>query len=126
MARILVIDDSPDERLIYSAVLLHYGHEVEQAAEASRGLELARSNKPDLILLDVHLPVMNGLMLAELMRSIPETEHIPIVCLSGHDISPSHAISCGCTRFMRKPIAPRQLMDLVSALLPPAPPELAP
>src|SRR5687768_2281648 len=96
MAKILVVDDNADERLIYSAVLHYHGHEVDEAGDARQGIELARTRSPSVILMDVHLPVMNGLLAAEILRATPETSEIPILCLSGYDITLTQAKAAGC------------------------------
>ncbi|MEX2283053.1 MAG: response regulator [Gemmatimonadota bacterium] len=117
MGRVLVVDDNADERLIYSAVLKHHGHEVEQAGDGAGAVELARSFKPDAILMDVHMPVMDGLLASQLLRAQADTAGIPILCVTGYDIHPSQAAAAGCNGFLRKPIPPRMLLDAVAALL---------
>jgi CheY-like chemotaxis protein len=117
MGRVLVVDDNADERLIYSAVLKHHGHEVEQAGDGVGAVELARSLIPDLIVMDVHMPVMDGLLAAQAIRAHQATAAIPILCVSGYDVYPSQAASAGCTRFLRKPISPKMLVETVGALL---------
>jgi CheY-like chemotaxis protein len=116
MARILVIDDNPDEQRIFAAVLRHYGHEVEQAGDAASGIEWARRQAPDLILMDVLLPAMNGLRAAEVLRAAPETARTPIICLTGFDISPARALAAGCSHFLRKPVPPSRLAAEVERL----------
>jgi CheY-like chemotaxis protein len=117
VARVLLVDDNPDDRLIYSSILLHHGHEVDEAGDAIHALELARNAAPDLILMDVHLPIMNGLLATEILRELPETSRIPVICLTGYDVSASAAISAGCVRFLRKPVEPKKLVDTVAAVL---------
>lgn len=117
MARILVVDDNPDERLIYSAVLHYHGHTVDEAEDARTGIQMAQSKSPDIILMDVHLPVMNGLLAAEILKASPETSAIPILCLTGYDVNPAHAIASGCSEFLRKPVAPTDLTRVVDSLL---------
>ena len=117
MARILVVDDNPDERLIYSAVLHYHGHTVDEAADARVGIQLAQDRQPDVILMDVHLPVMNGLLAAEILKATPNTSSIPILCLTGYDVNPAHAIASGCNEFLRKPVAPTDLTRVVDSLL---------
>jgi CheY-like chemotaxis protein len=117
MGRVLVVDDNADERLIYSAVLMHHGHEVEQVGNGAGAVELARSFKPDVILMDVHMPVMDGLLASQILRAQSDTAGIPILCVTGYDVHPSQAAAAGCNRFLRKPIPPRMLLDAVAALL---------
>jgi CheY-like chemotaxis protein len=117
MAKILVVDDNADERLIYSAVLHYHGHDVDEAADARTGIDLAKSGMPNIILMDVHLPVMNGLLATELLRATPETANIPVVCVTGYDLNPANAFASGCSHFLRKPISPGELVDTVNILL---------
>lgn len=117
MARILVVDDNADERLIYSAVLHYAGHTVDQAADARNGIELAKTVHPDAILMDVHMPVMNGLLAAEILRATPATSAIPILCLTGYDVPKAHALASGCSRLLRKPVSPVELTQVVKELL---------
>ena len=117
MAKILIVDDNADERLIYSAVLHYHGHEVSEAVDGKAGIDMARSTQPAVILMDVHLPVMNGLLAAEILKASPDTSDIPIVCLTGYDISRSHALESGCCQFLRKPVSPSELTQAVDSLL---------
>jgi CheY-like chemotaxis protein len=117
MGRVLVVDDNDDERLIYSAVLRHHGHEIEQAGDGVDALELARSFRPDVIVMDVHMPVMDGLLAAKALRNQSDTAAIPILCITGYDIHPSQAAAAGCNRFIRKPIPPMMLVSEIAALL---------
>lgn len=117
MAKILVVDDNADERLIYSAVLHYHGHEVQQAEDARTGIDLAKRGMPQVILMDVHLPVMNGLLATEVLRATPETSEIPVVCVTGYDINPAHAMAAGCSWFLRKPIIPGDLVRVVDLLV---------
>jgi CheY-like chemotaxis protein len=117
MAKVLVVDDNADERLIYAAVLHYHGHDVQQAEDARTGIDLAKSGLPAVILMDVYLPVLNGLMATELLRATPETAEIPVVCVSGYDINPAHAIAAGCSSFLRKPISPNDLVKMVNQLV---------
>jgi two-component system, cell cycle response regulator DivK len=117
MARVLVVDDNADERLIYSAVLTHHGHEVEEAGDGVGAIELAQSLRPDVIVMDVHMPVMDGLLASRAIRGNTTTATIPIVCVTGYDIFPSEASAAGCTKFLRKPVPPRLLLDVVAEMI---------
>lgn len=112
-----MVDDNADERLIYTAVLHYHGHEVQEAADARTGIELAKRGLPQVILMDVYLPVMNGLMATEVLRATPETSEIPVVIVTGYDVSPADAIAVGCSSFLRKPISPSDLVSTVNRLV---------
>ena len=126
MARVLVVDDNPDERHIYSVVLQFHGHQVEEAEDGVRGVELARASLPDVIVLDVHLPLINGLLAAELLRGGVDTGHIPIVCITGFDVERSRALAAGCSTLLRKPIPPRLLAETIQSLFPGTPEDAVP
>jgi CheY-like chemotaxis protein len=117
VARVLLVDDNPDERLIYSSILLHHGHHVDEAGDAISALELARNSSPDIILMDVHLPIMNGLLATEILRELPETTRIPVICLTGYDVSAQDADAAGCVRLLRKPVDPKRLVEAVDSVL---------
>src|SRR5262245_50039903 len=117
VARVLLVDDNPDERMIYSSILLHHGHQVDEAGDAISALELARNLVPDVILMDVHLPIMNGLLATEILRELPETSRIPVICLTGYDVRASDAMSSGCARLLGKPVEPKKLVDAIAAVL---------
>jgi len=124
MGRVLLVDVNPDERHIYSVVLQFHGHDVDEAEDGASGVELARATLPDVIVMDVELPVINGLLAAEVLRNGTATAHIPIVCITGYDLERSRALAAGCSALLRKPIAPRLLADTVHSLIasPPAAP----
>ncbi|MGH7460560.1 MAG: response regulator [Longimicrobiales bacterium] len=90
---------------------------MEQAGEALTGLELARTHNRDVILMDVHLPVLNGLLATEILRSFPETADTPVICVTGYDIGGADARLACCTSLLRKPVAPHMLAETVAAVL---------
>lgn len=112
-----MVDDNADERLIYSALLHYHGHEVLEAHNAQVGLDTARRTIPAVILMDVHLPDMNGLRATEILRSIKETSGIPVICVTGYDVMPAAARAAGCADFLRKPVSPPDLIRSVAAVL---------
>lgn len=117
MAKVLVIDDNDDERQIYSALLHYNGFDVEEAANALTGIDLAKALKPAAIVMDVRMPGLNGLLATEILRATPETSGIPVVCVSGYDVSAGQARDAGCSRMLRKPVPPTELVLAVRALL---------
>lgn len=84
---ILLIDDEPVIRRLFGGRLAQLGYELIYGADGNEGRELARRLKPDLILLDLNMPVMNGIEAARRMKSEDETKDIPIVILSNEDLS---------------------------------------
>jgi CheY-like chemotaxis protein len=127
-ARILVVDDDPGIRALCSAVLGDEGHEVLEAADGREGFERAVADDPDLLLLDIKMPVLDGFELAVALRRDSRTRHLPFVFVTGEpepDVQ-GHAFSVGALGFFAKPFEPSALAELVRRLLeqlnPPAKP----
>ena len=119
MATVLVIDDNDDERQIYSAVLHYNGFDVEEASNALVGIDLAKSIRPAVIVMDVRMPGLNGLLATEILKATPETSNIPVLCMSGYEVPPDKARDAGCRRLLRKPVAPAELVIAVQAVMEP-------
>ena len=95
------------------------GHEVFKAMEAETGVELARSHQPELILMDVSLPGMDGLAATQELKADPATRNIPIVALTAHAMKGDEekAIAAGCQGYLTKPIDTRTFVATVVSLL---------
>jgi CheY-like chemotaxis protein len=126
--RILVVDDDPGIRALCSAVLGDEGYDVTEAADGQKGFERAVADDPDLLLLDINMPVLDGFELAVALRRDPRTRHLPFVFVTGEaepDVQ-GHAFSVGALGFFAKPFEPSALTELVRGLLeqlnPPAKP----
>jgi two-component system cell cycle response regulator DivK len=115
MPRILYIEDNFDNRLLVRRILLasDYGFELDEADNAAAGIELARRNPPDLILMDVNMPVMDGLTATGRIRSIPELRHTVIVALTANAMEgdKERTLQAGCDGYIRKPIDVDKLPD---------------
>lgn len=131
---VLVVEDDENDWEIYGKILWYNGYDVAYAADGEGGLRLARSRKPDLVLLDMMLPGMDGLELCRRIREDRALERIPIIMLTARSIQDigAQARAAGCTRLLEKPHSPVELFHLVESLVgrPPlsgegAPPELA-
>jgi two-component system cell cycle response regulator DivK len=114
---VLLVEDSVDERLLYSTILRHFGYDVVEAANAVDGMRLAREMQPDAILLDVHMPGLNGLVAAKRLKADPRTSHIPIIAMTVHRISPSIVKESGAEAYLPKPFLPKDLSQALSSLL---------
>ena len=104
--KLLIVDDEPDIRTITRvAARRSAGWEVLGAGSGAEGLELARSERPDVILLDVMMPQMDGLELLERLRSEPETAQIPVIFLTAqvHEDDPEHYRGLGAAGVIAKP-----------------------
>jgi CheY-like chemotaxis protein len=121
MARVLVIDDEPDVRWLLRMSLERAGHEVIDAEDGLRGIALATKQRPEIIVLDLMMPVMDGYeVLAELAKD-PRTASVPVVVLSARAIpdEAERAVEAGARLFLEKPFDPdlltRELDDLLHA-----------
>ena len=117
--RILVVDDEPSIRLICRVNLDASGLEVLEAEDGETALSIARSEQPDLILLDVMLPGIDGWEVAEELSEMPETREIPIVFVTARSTAPdelrSHEV--GGVAYIAKPFDPRQLSETVTRVV---------
>lgn len=119
MSRILIIDDEQDLVEITQMALEFAGHEVLSANDGAAGLKLAQSQKPDLILLDVMMPVMNGYEVCEKLKSDAGLKHIPVIMLSAKaqpgDIQTGR--DSGADSYMTKPFDSKLLLDTIARLV---------
>ncbi len=115
MPRILYIEDNRENRLLVRRVLLasDYAFELEEAESAVQGIELARRNPPDLILMDVSMPDMDGLTATGQIREIPELRHTIIVALTANAMQgdKERTLQAGCDGYIPKPIDVDKLPD---------------
>ena len=111
-AKVLVVDDEPDVLDLVSYNLGQAGFLVETAADGAEGLRKARSAAPDLILLDLMLPEMDGLEVCKLLRRDPKTNGIPIIMLTARagEIDRIVGLELGATDYVPKPFSPRELV----------------
>jgi DNA-binding response OmpR family regulator len=118
MANMLVVDDNGDIRDLLALILQLAGHEVRLACDGRDGLGKVKEQTPDLILLDVEMPVLNGPEMAyTLFLRNAGDEKIPIILLSGAVGLPSLAADIGTPYFLPKPYDPEKLIGLVNAAL---------
>ena len=110
---VLVVEDTADDRVIFAAVLNYYGYRVTEASNSQEALESVRIQRPDLILMDINLPMVSGLTVTEVLKSARETRDIPIIAVSAYDLNPRDAVSAGCDRFLPKPVDPQTLLRVV-------------
>lgn len=110
--KILVVDDEPDVVMLIEATLRGDGFDVVKAYDGIGALDLVTSEKPDLILLDIMMPMMSGYEVCEQVKANPETQHIPVVCLtSAHTPDArAHSIRAGAATLVTKPFFPAELV----------------
>jgi two-component system cell cycle response regulator DivK len=119
MAKILVIEDNPANMKLTSLLLRHAEHTVLCAVDAETGVASARSEHPDLILMDIQLPGMDGLAATTLLKQDPATAAIPVIALTAlamkADEQKSHV--AGCDAYIAKPLRYRELYATIDLLL---------
>ena len=119
MATILLVEDHQEIWDFLSRRLKRRGYEVVVAQDGQEGLDKARSDKPDLLLLDMNLPVMDGWTVAQTLKGDEATKRIPIIALTAHAMSGDRdkAIAAGCDDYHAKPVDFSQLLNQVEAAL---------
>ncbi|MBI2394572.1 MAG: response regulator [Deltaproteobacteria bacterium] len=119
MARILLVEDNEMNRDMLSRRLVRKGHEVLVAVDGEAGIELARAQAPDLILLDMSLPVLDGWEAARRLKSEDGTRAIPIIALTAHALSGDRekALAAGCDDYEIKPVELPRLLEKIDGLL---------
>jgi two-component system, cell cycle response regulator DivK len=117
--RILIVEDFEDSRFSLSKLLQIEGYEVVEATNGAQAVELAETVKPDLILMDLSLPVVDGLSATRIIRENPSLAAVPIIALSGHDLAEvqREAQMAGCTDYLMKPIDFDGLKSMISKYL---------
>lgn len=118
MATILIIEDNPANMRLAVSMLTHAGHMVRQAHDAATGLALVKAEPPDLILMDVQMPGMDGLTATRFLKSDPATQAIPVIAMTAL-VMPGDTdkiLAAGCDGYIGKPIHYRELLDRVAAL----------
>jgi len=119
-ARILIADDTTSSRELLRIILEDAGHEVVEAEDGQEVIEKASSFAPDLVILDLQMPKLDGWGTAEALRKIPRLKETPILALTAawSELMPKRLVEAGFTGYLVKPIAPARLRECVASLLP--------
>jgi two-component system cell cycle response regulator DivK len=119
MARILIVEDNPTNMKLASLLLSNASHEVLCAVDAETCLTLARVERPDLILMDVQLPGMDGLAATALLKKDPATAFIPVIALTAMAMKEDQEKTkvAGCDAYIAKPLRYQELFAAIDALL---------
>jgi len=119
MSKILVVEDSPMIQEILVERLRFRNYEVVVAQDGQEGVEMAQREQPDLILMDISLPVMDGWEATEHIRKIESIKNVPIIALTAHALveDRNRSLAIGCNDFETKPINFSQLIVKINALL---------
>ena len=118
-AKVLIIEDNPLNMELAADLLEVDGYEVLQATTAERGIQLARSLLPDLILMDTSLPGMDGLQATQILKSDASTQHIPVISLTANAMKGDEqtALAAGALAYVTKPIDTRTFVKDISRFL---------
>jgi two-component system cell cycle response regulator DivK len=118
--RILVIEDTEDNRQIIRDLLSSAGYEMIEAVDGLEGVAAAEREKPDLILMDIQLPAIDGYEATRRIRAIPALKTVPIIAVTSYALSGDEAKTreAGCDGYVAKPFSPRQLLAKVREFLP--------
>jgi len=116
--KILVVDDSMSQRVVLTAILQEYGYEIVTANDGEEAVVKAKSELPDIIVMDVVMPNLNGFQATRAITTDEATWHIPVILLTSKDMESDRiwGMRQGATAFLSKPVDPKELIDLVTAL----------
>ncbi|MGE8560574.1 MAG: response regulator [Acinetobacter sp.] len=119
MPRILVVEDSPTGMFYFKTILIRHGFEVLEAVNGVEAITMAQAELPDLILMDVVMPKVNGFQATRQITRNETTKHIPIVIISTKDqeIDRVWGIRQGACDYLTKPVGEQQLIDVVNSYL---------
>jgi two-component system, cell cycle response regulator DivK len=119
MPRVLLVEDNEMNRDMLSRRLVRRGFEVSVAVDGQQGVEMAASESPDIILLDMSLPVLDGWEASRQLKASPATQAIPLIALTAHAMSGDRerAMQAGCDDYDTKPIEFQRLLEKIDRLL---------
>jgi twitching motility two-component system response regulator PilH len=122
MARILIIDDSPTDVRVFTTLLEKAGHDVAAAGSAEEGVERVRADLPDLVIMDVIMPGMNGFQATRMLTRDPATANVPIVMITTKAMETDRVwgLRQGARAFITKPVNEKELLACIHELLPSA------
>lgn len=112
---VLLVEDNEDNRIVYSTILEHFGYTVIEALNGEEGIAKARSEMPDLILMDISIPVIDGWEATQVLKRDPATRAIPIIALTAHALAADRekAFEVGCDSYLAKPCEPKTVVSEV-------------
>ncbi len=118
--RILVVEDQEDNRQILRDLLGSAGYEMTEAGDGEAGVAAAKAQRPDLILMDIQLPVMDGYEATRQIKADPDLKRTPIIVVTSYALSgdETKARVAGCDAYVTKPYSPRQLLAKIKEYLP--------
>ncbi len=120
LKKILVVEDNEANRILMRQILMYYGYEVLEATDGVSGLEMARERLPDLILLDLQMPVMGGFAVIRELRKSPELSKLKVIAVTSFAMKGDRekALEAGFDEYVTKPIDTRKFVELVKSIIP--------
>jgi two-component system cell cycle response regulator DivK len=117
--RILMVEDTEDNRQIIRDLMESVGYDLIEAEDGAAGVAMAIEHRPDLILMDIQLPVMDGYEACRRIKADPELRHIPIIAVTSYALSgdETKTKAAGCDGYLAKPFSPRQLLAKMNEFL---------
>ena len=117
--KILIVEDNPQNMKLVLMTLRRYGYNLLGATDGEEALKTAKREKPDLIIMDIQLPKMNGLEVTRKLRQMPAFSHIPIIAITAHAMKGDEEkiMEAGCDAYLPKPINTRQLPKVIAEML---------
>jgi CheY-like chemotaxis protein len=117
--KVLLVEDNEDNRIVYSTILQHFGYIVMEALNGEEGIAKARAERPDLILMDISIPVIDGWEATQVLKRDPETRGIPIIALTAHALASDRekAMEVGCDSYLAKPCEPKAVVSEVEKFI---------
>jgi CheY-like chemotaxis protein len=119
MPRLLLVEDNEESRDALSRRLQRTGYEVLTAVDGQQGIEAVRAGSPDLVLMDMSLPVLDGWQATRQLKADPQTRHIPVIALTAHAMAGDRekALAAGCDEYETKPVEFDRLLGKIQGLL---------
>lgn len=117
--KILIIEDNEKNRVLFTDIMKYYGYDVLEAENGEQGISMAKEQKPDLILLDMQMPVMDGFTALKLLKSDAKTMDIKIIAVTSFAMKGDREkiLSAGADDYMAKPVDTRKLSEMVKMLV---------
>ncbi len=118
---VLLVEDNEDNLVVYRTILEHVGYRVIEARDGEEGVARARQDLPDLILMDISIPKIDGWEATQRLKGDPGTDAIPIIALTAHALEEDRqkAMQAGCDGYLAKPVEPRRVVQEVERFVGP-------
>ncbi len=118
-AKILYVEDNPQNMRLVKKILMAAGYQVLEATEGLAGVAIAAREQPDLILMDINLPDINGLEAAARLKASPQLSWIPVIALTANAMhgDREHCLAAGCDGYLAKPVMKNELLNTVASFL---------